>query len=51
MVYNKFGRISEEVSRFAMGCMRLSQARNEQGKDAIDEEESHSIRSMISSGR
>jgi predicted aldo/keto reductase-like oxidoreductase len=40
MVYNKFGRISEKVSRFGMGCMRLPQAKNEHGKDAIDEEES-----------
>ena len=40
MVYNEFGRISEKVSRFGMGCMRLPQRKNGQGQDVIDEEES-----------
>lgn len=40
MIYNEFGRISEKVSRFGMGCMRLPQKKDGQGNDVIDEEES-----------
>ncbi len=40
MVYNRFGKISERVSRFGMGCMRLPQRKDEKGNDVIDEEES-----------
>ena len=40
MVYNGFGRISDSVSRFGMGCMRLPRTKDEKGNDVIDEEES-----------
>lgn len=40
MMYQRFGNISHQVSRFGMGCMRLPQTKNEQGKDVIDENES-----------
>jgi predicted aldo/keto reductase-like oxidoreductase len=37
MVYNAFGRISEKVSRFGVGCMRFPHTIDSQGNDAIDE--------------
>lgn len=40
MIYNNFGDLSDRVSRFGMGCMRLPQTKNEQGQDIIDEQES-----------
>ncbi|MCX7772721.1 MAG: aldo/keto reductase, partial [Clostridia bacterium] len=39
MVYTDFGRISQKVSRFGMGCMRYPQMKNERGEDVIDEQE------------
>ncbi len=51
MVYNRFGKISEKVSRFGMGCMRLPHKTDEHGNDVIDEEESiKMIRYAISDG-
>ena len=51
MIYNEFGRISEKVSRFGMGCMRLPRKTDERGYDVIDEEESiKMIRHAINEG-
>ncbi len=37
MQYNKFGREEMPISRFGMGCMRLPQAKAEDGSEGIDE--------------
>ncbi len=51
MKYQQFGRISDRVSRFGMGCMRLPQTRNEQGNDVIDEAEAiRMIRHAVDNG-
>lgn len=51
MLYNKFGEISDKVSRFGMGCMRLPRKIDEHGNDIIDEEESiNMIRYAIGEG-
>jgi predicted aldo/keto reductase-like oxidoreductase len=43
MQYNEFGKMKKMVSRFGLGCMRLPQMKNAEGKDIIDENESIKI--------
>lgn len=51
MQYINFGNSKEQVSRFGMGCMRLPQAKAEDGSDMIDEQESiKMIRHAIDKG-
>lgn len=51
MQYNKFGREEMPISRFGMGCMRLPQAKAEDGSEGIDEKEAiRMIRHAVDEG-